>query len=382
MKAYLDNNATTMIAPEVLEEMMPFLTHRYGNPSSFHSFGGEVMKEVEKARSRVARLIGAEPEEVFFTSGGTESDNTALRGGCSINPLRSGLLVSMVEHPAVLNTAKKMMRDGTPVGFVPVGGDGLPDMAALAEMLVPETGLVSIMTANNETGTKFPLAEVAEIVHPSGVLLHTDAVQAPGKMELDVKAMNVDMLSLSAHKFHGPKGVGILYVRRGVDLPPFIVGGHQESGMRAGTYNVPGIVGMGKAAEMALEELSAVAGNMKAARDRLEEGILESCPGASVVARDSDRLPNTCTVLFKGVESEAVMTILDMEGICVSSGSACSTGEIAPSHVLTAMGIDPMTANTAIRFSLSRYTSGEEIDVLLDILPGIIEKLRRISPYA
>ncbi|OPL18808.1 MAG: cysteine desulfurase NifS [Candidatus Aegiribacteria sp. MLS_C] len=382
MKAYLDNNATTRMAPEVLEAMMPFLTGKYGNPSSFHSFGSEVMDAVERARESVAALIGAERDEIFFTSGGTESDNTALRGACAINPLRPGLVVTDVEHPAVLRTAEMMESEGTPVRFAPSLKDGSLDLDTLFGMITEEVGLVSVMTANNETGAVYPVREIAEVARSRGVLVHTDAVQAAGKIVIDVGDTGVDLLSLSAHKFHGPKGVGVLFVRRGLQLPPLITGGHQEGGMRAGTYNAAGIAGMGKAAELAQEHLSGGPEHMMELSSRLERGILDSCPGSRVVAADVSRLPNTVTVLFRGVESEAVMTLLDMEGICVSSGSACSTGESSPSHVLTAMGIGPRDAGTAIRFSLSRYTAGSEVDCLLEVLPGMIDKLRKISPYA
>lgn len=382
MKAYLDSNATTRMAPEVLEAMMPFLTENYGNPSSYHSFGSDLMEGIEGARESVAALIGAERDEIYFTSGGTESDNAALRGACAVNPLRPGLLVTTVEHPAVLRTAQRMENEGTPVSFAPSLKDGSLDLDTLFGMITEGTGLVSVMTANNETGAVYPVEDIAGAARSRGVLVHTDAVQAAGKMGLDVRDSGIDLLSLSAHKFHGPKGVGALFVRRGIHLPPFITGGHQEGGMRAGTYNVAGIVGMGKAAELAREHLSRGIEHMRELSDRLERGILDSCPGSRVVAEKVPRLPNTTTVIFRGVESEAVMTLLDMEGICVSSGSACSTGDSSPSHVLTAMGIGPRDASTAIRFSLSRYTTGSEVDCLLDVLPGIVDKLRKISPYA
>lgn len=382
MKAYLDNNATTRMAPEVLEAMMPFLRERYGNPSSFHSFGSEVMDDIEEAREKVAALIGAEADEIYFTSGGTESDNTALAGGCAVNPLRPGLVVSAVEHPAVLRTAELMKSRGTPVGFVRVGRDGSLDLDSLGSSISVSTGLVSVMAANNETGVVFPVSRIADIVHSAGAMLHTDAVQAAGKIRLDVREMDVDLLSLSAHKFHGPKGVGILFVRQGLELPPLVTGGHQERGMRAGTYNAAGIVGMGRAAELAMEHLEGGLDEVAGLLGRMEGAILDSCRGSRVVAGEAPRLPNTTTILFRGVESEAVMTLLDMEGIYVSSGSACSTGEVAPSHVLTAMGIDARDANTAIRFSISRYTGEKEIEALMEVLPGIIDRLRKISPYA
>ncbi|MBN2586349.1 MAG: aminotransferase class V-fold PLP-dependent enzyme [Candidatus Fermentibacteraceae bacterium] len=382
MKAYLDNNATTRMAPEVLDAMMPFLTERFGNPSSFHSFGSGVMEEIEAAREEVAALIGAGPEEIVFTSGGTESDNTALLGGCAINPLKPGLVTSKVEHPAVMVTAKRLRDGGAPVEFAEVRGDGTLDMDSLGALVSGRTGLVSLMMANNETGVIFPIAEAARMAHEAGALLHTDAVQAVGKVSVNVKSMGIDLLSLSAHKFHGPKGIGALYIGDGIDLPPLIIGGHQENGRRGGTYNAPGIIGLGAAARLAREELSGETDLTGEMLRRMEKSILDSCPGSRIAGGKAPRLPNTSTVLFRGVESEAVMTLLDIEGICVSSGSACSTGDESPSHVLTAMGIDPREANTAIRFSISRYTSQREVDHLLEVLPPIIDRLRKISPYA
>jgi len=382
VKVYLDNNATTRMAPEVLDSMLPFLTERYGNPSSFHSFGSDVMEEIESSRERVARLIGASPEEIVFTSGGTESDNAAIMGAVALNPLRPGLLVSTVEHPAVLRTAEVLEERGFPVSFADVLPDGTLDLESCSRQLSETTGIVSVMMANNETGVIMPVGEAAEMAREAGCLFHSDAVQAVGKIPVDVGSMGLDLLSLSGHKFHGPKGVGALYVRRGVELPPLIAGGHQENGMRGGTYNVPGIVGLGMAAELALEGLSGEKARCSGLLEKLEKGVLSSCPGSVLLGGKAPRLPNTCTVLFRGVESEAVMTLLDIQGICVSSGSACSTGSTAPSHVLTAMGVDPRDAVTAIRFSLSRYTSEREIDHVLQELPPIIRKLRELSPYA
>lgn len=382
MKAYLDNNATTRMAPEVLDSMLPFLTERYGNPSSFHSFGSDVMEEIENSRDRVARLIGASPEEIVFTSGGTESDNAAIMGAVAMNPLRPGLLVSTVEHPAVLRTAEVLEEKGLPVKFTEVHSDGTLDLESYSRQLSETTGIVSVMMANNETGVIMPVGEAAEMAREAGCLFHSDAVQAVGKIPVDVGSIGLDLLSLSGHKFHGPKGVGALYVRRGVELPPLIAGGHQENGMRGGTYNVPGIIGLGMAAELALEDLSGEMARCSGLLEKLERGILSSCPGSVLLGGKAPRLPNTCTFLFRGVESEAVMTLLDIQGICVSSGSACSTGSAAPSHVLTAMGVDPRDAVTAIRFSLSRYTSEREIDHTLKELHPIIRKLRELSPYA
>lgn len=382
MKVYLDSNATTRMAPEVLDAMLPFLTKRFGNPSSFHSFGSDIMEDIEKARKGVAELIGADAEEIIFTSGGTESDNTAILGAVKINPLKPGLVTSRIEHPAVLETAEYLAGKRHPVAFSEVNRDGTLNMDSFENCISEQTGLVSIMMANNETGVTMPVEEAARKAHEAGALFHTDAVQAVGKIAVDVKSMGIDMLSLSAHKFHGPKGVGALYIKKGIKIHPLMLGGHQEKGMRAGTFNVPGIAGLGKAAELAAGHLLKEAGRTGLLLDKLERGILDSCPGAVVTGADARRLPNTATVMFKGVESEAVMTLLDIEGICVSSGSACSTGEGTPSYVLSAMGIEPVDANTAIRFSLSRYTTDREIEYLMEILPTIIEKLRIISPYA
>lgn len=382
MKVYLDNNATTRIAPEVLDAMLPFLTEKFGNPSSFHSFGSDLMEEIETAREKVAALLGARAGEIVFTSGGTESDNMALTCSTSINPLKPGLVTSTIEHPAVLETAESIRSRGHPVGLSEVNHDGTLDMASFISLITEQTGLISIMMANNETGVIMPVEKAARIAHERGALFHTDAVQAAGKIPIDVRSSGIDMLSISSHKLHGPKGAGALFIREGIDLPPFMLGGHQENGMRAGTYNTAGIIGLGAAASLAAEHLLEEKGRTGLLLGRLEAGILEKCPGAIIVGAGARRLPNTATVLFRGVESEAVMTLLDMEGICVSSGSACSTGEETSSYVLAAMGIRPDDANTALRFSLSRYTTDREIDYVLEVLPPIIDKLRKISPYA
>ncbi len=369
------------MAPEVLDAMMPFFNDQYGNPSSFHTFGSALTEDIEIARQQVADLIGAFPSEIIFTSGGTESDNTALFYGIGADSGKPGLVTSVVEHPAVLETAGYLEQAGHPLGLVKVKSSGCVNMDSLEEQVTPNTGLVSIMKANNETGVIMPIREAAEIAHRAGALFHTDAVQAVGKIPVDVKVEGIDLLSLSAHKFHGPKGVGALYIRKGLKLNPFMHGGHQESGMRSGTYNIAGIVGLGKAAEMARYFIAEEALKTSYLLEKLESGILKECPGAVIVGASAERLPNTATVLFTGVESEAVLTLIDLSGICVSSGSACSTGSKDPSYVLTSMGISVTDANTAIRFSLSMYTSDQEIDYVLEVLPPIIEKLRKISPY-
>lgn len=380
---YLDNAATTRIAPEVLEAMLPFLGEQYGNPSSFHTFGSSQMEAIEIARGQVARLLGARTEEIFFTSGGTESDNQALRGAVRIDPARRGIVTSPVEHPAILETARVLEKEGCPLGIASVNRNGELDLESLKILVDKQTAIVSIMAANNETGVIMPLAEIAEISSGEGALFHTDAVQMVGKSPIDVHALKIDMLSLSAHKLHGPKGVGALYIKKGITLPPLITGGHQEKGVRSGTYNTPGIVGLGKAAELALSHLADTVVNERKLRERFEQQVKEKCTGAFIVAEDAaERLPGTVTVIFRGIESEAVLTLLDMQGIFASSGSACSTGSKDPSHVLYAMGIDYTLANSALRFSLSRYTTEAEINRAVEALETVVDRLRRISPYA
>ena len=379
---YLDNAATTRMAPEVLEAMMPFLKEEFGNPSSFHSFGSSQMDAIEKARGQVARLLGAKCEEIYFTSGGTESDNQALRGAVKTDPSRKGIVVSAVEHPAVLETAKDLEEEGCTLELVEMNKNGELKLDSLKELVNQQTAIVSIMAANNETGVIMPLKEAAEIAHHAGALFHTDAVQMVGKSPIDVHSLGIDLLSLSAHKLHGPKGVGAIYIKKGLELPPLLTGGHQEKGVRSGTYNAPGIVGLGKAAELALTHLKDAVIKERVLREKFEKRVLESCPGAFVVAEDAaQRLPGTVTLIFKGIESEAVLTLLDMQGIYASSGSACSTGSKNPSHVLYAMGVDYTQANSALRFSLSRYTTEEEIDRTVELLAVVVERLRRISPY-
>ncbi|MBN1435112.1 aminotransferase class V-fold PLP-dependent enzyme [Candidatus Fermentibacterales bacterium] len=382
MTVYLDNNATTMPAPEVREAMLPFLGDMYSNASSFHSFGTAVREAVEQARSRVAALIRARPEEVYFTSGGTESDNWAIKGAMARHGSGALLVTSAVEHPAVLEIASASGSLGFESVLVPVDSGGNADIEAYRRALEREPALVSMMMANNETGVIFPVGELADLAHQAGALFHTDAVQAVGKVPVDLEARTgIDLLSISGHKLHAPKGIGALFVRRGVDLEPFMHGGHQERGLRSGTYNSPGIVGLGMAAELAASLPEEAHSRLLELRTRMEIGILERCPGSAIVARESDRLPNTLTAIFSGVESESTLMMLDMEGVCASSGSACSTGSKDPSHVLKAMGIGSNLSNSAIRFSLSRYTTADEVDLALDVLERAIAKLRRISPY-
>jgi cysteine desulfurase len=379
---YLDNAATTRVAPEVLEAMLPFFGDKYGNPSSFHNFGSSQKEAVETARGQVARLLGAKSEEIYFTSGGTESDNQALRGAVKIDPGRRGIVTSAVEHPAVLETAKVLEKEGCSLGIATVNTEGELNLDSLKSLVNQQTALVSIMAANNETGVIMPLLEAAEIAHDEDALFHTDAVQMVGKSPIDVHAMGIDLLSLSAHKLHGPKGVGAIYIKRGISLPPLITGGHQERGVRSGTYNAPGIVGLGKAAELAHTHLKDTVVTERKLREEFEKGVLANCPGSFIVAANAAfRLPGTVTIIFRGIESEAVLTLLDMQGIYASSGSACSTGSKDPSHVLYAMGVDYTLANSALRFSLSRFTTEEEISRTVEVLATVVERLRRISPY-
>ncbi len=379
---YLDNAATTRVAPEVLEAMLPFLTDHFGNPSSFHSFGSSEMDSIEKARGQVARLLGAKCEEIYFTSGGTESDNQAIRGAVRINPDRTGIVTSSVEHPAVLETARALENEGLSFEMAEVTEIGELDLESLKTLVNEKTAIVSIMAANNETGVVMPIKEAAEIAHKAGALFHTDAVQMVGKSPIHVHSLGIDMLSLSAHKLHGPKGVGAIFIKKGINLPPMVTGGHQEKGVRSGTYNVPGIVGLGKAAELALTHIDGSSVEERKLREYFEEQVIEGCPGAFVVAQEAEfRLPGTVTFIFEGIESEAILTLMDMQGIYASSGSACSTGSKNPSHVLYAMKIDYTLANSALRFSLSRYTTKEEIDRAVEVLILVTDRLRKISPY-
>ncbi len=378
---YFDNNATTAVAPEVFEAMRPFLTELYGNPSSIHLFGGQVAAHIETAREQLASLLGAAPTEVIFTSCGTESDSAAIHSALNLCPKRNKLVISKVEHPAVLNLGKDLERRGYRVSLIPVDGKGRLDMERAAELIDDDTAVVSVMWANNETGNLYPVAELAELAHKNGALFHTDAVQAVGKIPMNLDDMSIDFLSLSGHKLHAPKGVGALYVKRGVRFRPFIVGGHQESGRRAGTENVASVVGLGKAAELAAAHITEETVLVGKLRDKLEKTILETIPNVRVNGDPEHRLPNTTNISFEYIEGESILMLLDMFGICASSGSACTTGSLEPSHVLRAMGIPYTAAHGAIRFSLSRYNTMEEVDFVLEKLPPVIARLREISPY-
>ncbi|HOK03215.1 MAG TPA: cysteine desulfurase NifS [Spirochaetota bacterium] len=378
---YLDNNATTMVAPEVLDAMLPFFKDRYGNPSSMHSFGGLVAKDMLRAREQVARLLGADNDfEITFTGTATESDNIAIRGILGYYKEKKHVITSTTEHPAVLNLCKQLEKEGYRVTFVPVGSDGVVDVEFLKNSVTEDTAIVSIMHANNETGVINPVEEIGAFLKERGIPFHVDGVQAAGKIPVDVNKINCDLYSISAHKFHGPKGVGALYVRKGTRMRPLIYGGHQEKGRRPGTENVSGVVGMGKAAELALLHLKDMS-KVAALRDKLQKGILEKIKTASINGAIDKRTPNTLNASFEFIEGESILLYLDRKGICVSTGSACSSGSLEPSHVLRAMNIPFSKIHGSVRFSLSRYTTEEDIDYTLQELPGVVETLLTISPF-
>jgi len=379
---YLDNNATTRVAPEVLEAMLPFFSERYGNPSSMHSFGGAVGKEMRQARQQLADLLGCETDEIIFTSCGTESDNTAIRSALAAQPEKRHIVTTRVEHPAVLSLCKFLERSqGYRVTYLGVDAEGRLNMKELEEGLSDDTAVVSIMWANNETGVIFPIPEIARLVKSRGIMMHTDAVQAVGKVDINLRALDVDMLSLSGHKLHAPKGIGALYVRRKLPYRPYLIGGHQEHGRRAGTENTTSIIALGAAAHIAKEHLVDENTRVRALRDRLEDGLLAAVPESRLNGHKTERLPNTSNISFKYVEGEAILLLLDQLGIAASSGSACTSGSLEPSHVLRAMGVPFTYAHGSIRFSLSRYTTQEDVDHVIKSLPPVIETLRKISPY-
>lgn len=373
---YLDNNATTQVAPEVLDAMLPYLKSHWGNPSSAYRFGREVGRAIDSAREKVAELVGASPREIIFTSCGTESNNTAIHSTLIANPGKRHLVTTAVEHSATLNFCKALQKRGYEATFLPVESDGSLDIHLLGQSIRPDTALVSVMLANNETGIRFPLEEIAAICRSKGVLCHTDAIQTPGKLDLNVRHLGVDLLSLSAHKLHAPKGIGALFVRQGVPFQPYIIGGGQERRRRGGTENVPYMVAFGRAAELALTSITEENTRVRAMRDRLEQGLIKSIPGCYRTGQKEPRLPNTTNLAFEGVEAEAILLLLDQAGICASSGSACTTGSLEPSHVLTAMGLSPERARSCVRLSLSIYTTDAEIDHALAQFPLIISRLR------
>jgi len=378
---YLDNNATTRVADEVREVMLPYLSDLYGNPSSMHTFGGQVHRTIERAREHIALLIYAEPEEIVFTSCGTESDNTAIMSALLSSPEKRHIITTRVEHPAVLNYCKTLARRGYRVTFLSVDKLGRLNIDELYSSLSDDTAVVSVMYANNENGVIFPVQEIASIVKSAGAIFHTDAVQAAGKLPVNVKEFPVDMMSLSGHKMHAPKGVGALYIRRATRFSPYIIGGHQEKGRRGGTENVASIIGFGKAAEIAQEHVESDDSRVRGLRDRLEEELLQTCPGALINGDRGNRLPNTLNMSFEYVEGEAILLRLNEFNICASSGSACTSGSLEPSHVLRAMGVPFTAIHGSVRFSLSRYTTDDDIDAVLRNMPGIIKELRQLSPY-
>jgi cysteine desulfurase len=378
---YLDNNATTRVAPEVLEAMLPFFSDLYGNPSSMHSFGGNLGLKVREARAQIAALLGAQPEEILLTSGGTESDATAIHAALAAHPDKRHIVTTRVEHPAIKNLLEQYAKNGYRVTFVPVDREGRLDTEALLASLSEDTAVVSMMWANNETGVIFPVEAVGAELRTRGIVFHTDAVQAVGKVPIDLARTGVDMLSLSGHKLHGPKGIGALYLRKGTKFKPMMVGGHQEHGRRAGTENVPGIIGLGKACELAAGNLDDIDTRVRGLRDRLENALLEAVPQCMVNGERSNRLPNTTSIAFEYVEGEAILLMMNEFGIAASSGSACTSGSLEPSHVLRAMGIPFTAAHGSIRFSLSHYTTEEEIDFVIAKMPPIIERLRQMSPF-
>ena len=377
---YFDNNATTRVAPEVIEAMLPYLSETWGNPSSAYHFGRQLAKDIDIARAKVAALIHADPREIIFTSCGTESINSAIHSALVTQPGKRHVVTTAVEHSATRKFCEFLQKRGYEVTTLPVESDGSLDIHLLEKSIRPDTAVVSVMLANNETGVIFPLEEIAAICRSKGVLCHTDAVQVPGKVKLNVGDLGVDMLSLSAHKLHAPKGIGLLYVKRRLKYQPYVIGGNQEQGRRGGTENVAGMMAFGRAAELAKASLHDEHTRIRALRDRLEKGILSAIPDTYRNGDKDARVPNTSNVAFDFVEAEGILLLLDQAGICASSGSACTTGSLEPSHVLIAMGITPARARGSIRFSLGIYNTAEEVDYLLEKLPGIIAKLRGDSP--
>jgi cysteine desulfurase len=378
---YLDNNATTMVAPEVVEEMLPYFSQFYGNPSSMHTFGGNVAMKIKEARAKLADLLGARSEEIVFTSCGTESDSTAIWAALRANPGKRHVITSNVEHPAVKNLCEHLARNGYRVSYVPVDAKGLPDLDYLYAHLDDDTAIVSLMWANNETGVLFPVEAVAERVANRGAVFHTDAVQAVGKVPINLAESRIDMLSLSGHKLHGPKGIGALYIRKGTKFAPFLLGGHQEHGRRGGTENVAAIVGLGKAAELAADKMDEENTRVRAMRDRLENALTQAIPNTMINGDIEKRLPNTTSIAFEFVEGESILLMLDEFNVCASSGSACTSGSLEPSHVLRAMDVPFTAAHGSIRFSLSVYNTEEEIELIIEKMPPIIDRLRKMSPF-
>lgn len=382
-KVYLDNAATTALSPKVLEKMMPYLTDTYGNASSPHSFGQTARIGVEHAREQVARAINADPSEIVFTGCGTESDNTVLFGVAERYAKKGDhIITTNVEHHAILHSCAALEKKGIKVTYLPVDKDGLVTPEQVRDAITDKTILVSVMFANNEVGTIMPIPEIAAVCHEKGVLFHTDAVQAAGHIPIDVKAMGIDMLSISGHKFHGPKGVGVLYERKGIRLPSYIIGGEQEKGRRAGTENVAGIVGLGEALELAVTNMSETSARMTRMRDRLIDGIEATIPEVKLNGHRTKRLPNNVNFSIKYIEGESILLMLDMAGIAASSGSACTSGSLDPSHVLLALGLTHEVAHGSVRMTLGDDTTDEDIDYVLETLPKVAHRLRAMSPIS
>ncbi len=382
-KVYLDNAATTALSPKVLEKMMPYLTDTYGNASSPHSFGQVARIGVEHAREQVARAINADPSEIVFTGCGTESDNTVLFGVAERYAKKGDhIITTNVEHHAILHSCAALEKKGIKVTYLPVDKDGLVTPEQVRDAITDKTILVSVMFANNEVGTIMPIPEIAAVCHEKGVLFHTDAVQAAGHIPIDVKAMGIDMLSISGHKFHGPKGVGVLYERKGIRLPSYIIGGEQEKGRRAGTENVAGIVGLGEALELAVTNMSETSARMTRMRDRLIDGIEATIPEVKLNGHRTKRLPNNVNFSIKYIEGESILLMLDMAGIAASSGSACTSGSLDPSHVLLALGLTHEVAHGSVRMTLGDDTTDEDIDYVLETLPKVAHRLRAMSPIS
>ncbi len=380
MDVYFDNNATTKVLPEVAAAMLPFYTEYYGNPSSIHRFGSSVGEKIAEARAQVAALIGAaDPVEVIFTSCGTEGDNAAIRGMLEARPDKRHIVTTKVEHPAVLGLCQHLEKKGYRVTWLTVDDNGALDLDELRAALTEDTALVSIMWANNETGVIFPIDQIGAMTRAKGIPLHVDAVQAAGKIPFKVGELPIDLLTISGHKFHAPKGVGALYVRRGITFSPFLIGGHQEKNRRAGTENVASIIGMGKAAEIALGRVAEDSASLTKLRDRLQALLLESCPDSRVNGAQAPRLPNTLNISFRFLEGESVLVLLDQQGICASTGSACTAGSSEPSHVLRAMGVPADWLQGAVRFSLSRFNSAAEVNYVNEKMPSIVQRLQGFS---
>lgn len=378
---YLDNNATTQVAQEVLDVMMPYFRDLYGNPSSMHTFGGQVGQKIRGAREQVAALLGALPEEIVFTSCGTESDNSAIRSALTTRPDKKHVVISRVEHPAIRTLCSHLNTQGYKITELPVDKNGILDLENLEKSLTSDTAIVSLMWGNNETGVIFPVEEAARMAHEKGILFHTDAVQSTGKIPINMKNNVIDMLSISGHKLHAPKGIGVLYIRRGTKFSPFLIGGHQEKGRRGGTENTPNIIGLGMACELAAKNMDRENTYVRRLRDKLEKELLKRIPHSRVNGDILNRLPNTTNISFEYVEGEAILLLMNELGICASSGSACTSGSLQPSHVLRAMGVPFTMAHGSIRFSLSVNNTEEEVDFVIEKMPAIIERLRGMSPF-